>query len=131
MLLHRYLLKQFLSYVALCLGGTLFVFVIVDFVGNSKIWTSRPAQEVITSYLNYLPHIFYLILPIVLLLSSVFTIGSLSKHMELTAIKGAGISLFYLTLPILLFGVLAVGLSFWINDRVLPEANHKRFKKLR
>ena len=60
----RHVLGGFLGLLLLCVACIVVIFVVIDFVGNSKTWLARPPKEVVQYYLDYLPHILYLILPI-------------------------------------------------------------------
>jgi lipopolysaccharide export system permease protein len=75
-------------------------------------------------------HIVPLALPLAILLSALITFGNLGEHMELTALKGAGISLTRVLAPIFIFTIfISVG-SFWFNDRVVPAANLEAYRML-
>ena len=124
----RLVLGNFLGLLMLCISSAVVIFVAVDFVGNSKVWLARPAEDLYTYYLNFLPHILYLTFPFALLLASVFSVGNMARHLELVALRGAGVSIWRILAPVLLFGVLASVGMFWFEDAVLPDANHKRFQ---
>lgn len=124
----RYVFRRFLGFFALCLLSAVFMFLVIDLVGNSKIWLDRQPREVYAYYLNYLPHIVYLILPVALLLASVFAVGQLAKNLEITALKAAGVSLLRILSPILLFGLLVTAIMFHFGNTLLPESNHRRFQ---
>jgi lipopolysaccharide export system permease protein len=55
-----------------------------------------------------------------------FAMGSLAKNSELTAMKGAGISILQLTWPLLALGVGLAAASFYAGEMVLPTANYHR-----
>ena len=122
------MLGSFLSLLLLCLGSSVMIFLVIDFVGNSKEWLARPPRDVYVYYLNYLPHILYLVCPMALLLASVFSIGNLARHLELVALRSAGVSIARIISPIVACGLLASGLMLWFENRVMPDANHKRFE---
>lgn len=124
----RHVLAGFLALLVLTLGVTVVVFVVVDFVGNTKIWMARPPKDVYEYYLNYLPHIVYLVLPIALLLSAVFSVGNLARNLELVALRAAGIPILRILAPILMVGVIASAVMFWFENTVMPDANHRRFE---
>lgn len=124
----RHVLGAFLGLLLLCIGCIVAVFVVIDFVGSSKTWLTRTPKEVIGYYLDYLPHIVYLISPIAILLASVFSIGNLSRHLELVALRAAGISISRIIAPILILGALISGFMYWFVDKVLPDANHRRYE---
>lgn len=124
----RHVFKGFLSLFALCFFSAVLIFVIIDFVGNSRVWLTRSPQERYTYYLNYLPYIAYLVCPIAVLLASVFSVGKLAKQLELAALRSAGVSITRILSSLFLFGALLSAGMFWFQDRVLPDANHRRFQ---
>jgi lipopolysaccharide export system permease protein len=89
---------------------------------------ARPPEDRYEYYLNYLPYIAYLVAPIAMLLAAVFAVGNLAKHLELVALRAAGVSVFRILSPLLLFGALISAGMYWFQDKVLPDANHRRFQ---
>jgi lipopolysaccharide export system permease protein len=64
-------------------------------------------------------------LPLAILLSSIMTFGNLAENNELMALKSAGISLYHIMLPLIIFiFFLGVGAFFFSND-VMPYTNLK------
>lgn len=124
----RHVLGSFVGLLLLCLGSLLVLFLAVDFVGQTKTWLARTPEEVTTYYLNYIPHILYLTFPVSMLLAAVFSVGNMARHLELVALRAAGIPIWRILMPILLAGALTSGAMLWFQDRVLPDANHKRFQ---
>lgn len=69
-------------------------------------------------------------LPLAVLLSSLMTFGTMGEHFELTAIKGAGISLTRALKPLFFFVVLISVLGFLSNNYIVPKANLKAYSLL-
>lgn len=69
-------------------------------------------------------------LPLAVLLSSLMTFGNLGEHFELTAIKGAGISLLRALFPIFVFVVFLTIAAFFSNNYIVPKANLKAYSLL-
>lgn len=93
-LLTRYVLRRFL-FLALFTGlASLMIFVTVDLMENLDkfIDSQTPAGEIVQYYLLYVPQIVYLISPVILLLTTVFTLGGLVRTSEVTAMKASGVS---------------------------------------
>ncbi len=61
-------------------------------------------------------------LPLAILLSSLMTFGNLGEHFELTAIKGAGISLLRTMAPMFYFTIGLVIFAFFSNNYIVPKA---------
>ena len=64
-------------------------------------------------------------LPLAILMSSIMTIGALSEHNELTAMKSAGLSLGRIFRPLIIFiGGLSI-VAFFFANNIWPIANLK------
>src|SRR5688572_6296649 len=76
--------------------------IIFDATDNLDTYLSRDltAPQIALSYVYWLPDSLFLILPAAVLFATVFTIGALTRHSELTAAKASGISFFRVILPI-------------------------------
>jgi len=121
-----YLIWIFLGYAAGLLGALIVIFVTIDYVSNIRKFDNAAFEQIILYYWYYLPYIVQTVLPIVLFLSSMFSIGRLARSSELTAMKAAGVNVRQLTMPLLLIGLLlAVGV-FYGGEMVLPRANEQR-----
>jgi lipopolysaccharide export system permease protein len=64
-------------------------------------------------------------LPLAILLASLMTFGNLGENFELTAMKAAGISLFRIIRPLILFISLVCVGAFYFSNYVLPVAQTK------
>ena len=68
--------------------------------------------------------------PLAILLSSLITYGTLGEHRELIAIKSAGISLLRIILPVAFIVIFLSGLSYYINNNVIPTTNLRAYSLL-
>ncbi|MDD3078923.1 MAG: LptF/LptG family permease [Paludibacter sp.] len=66
-----------------------------------------------------------LALPLAILLASLMTFGNLGENFELTAMKSAGISLFRIIRPLIIFIVLVCIGAFYFSNNVLPISQTK------
>ena len=107
-LLTQYMLKYFDDFVGKDLGMDVF------------------AELIFYFSINMTP----MALPLAVLLSSLMTFGNLGEHFELTAIKGAGISLTRTLIPLFFFVLLLSVLAFLSNNYVVPRANLKAYSLL-
>lgn len=65
-------------------------------------------------------------LPIAILFSSIMTMGNLAESNEFTTMKSAGMSLFRIMRPMLVFVVILSGATFYFSNYILPIANLKQ-----
>jgi len=66
-----------------------------------------------------------LALPLAILLSSIMTFGNLAEHNELMALKSAGINLFRIMFPLIIFITIVSGGAFFFSNNVMPYSNLK------
>jgi len=76
--------------------------------------------------INMTPNAF----PLAVLLSSLMTFGNLGEHSELTALKGAGVSLTRALQPIFIFSLFLSVVAFFSNNYIVPKANLKAYSLL-
>jgi LPS export ABC transporter permease LptF/LPS export ABC transporter permease LptG len=82
---------------------------------------------VVINYFRYLmPYLLYQLTPLGALVSVLITFGVLSKNNEIIAFKASGISLYRLTVPILIAGAVLGGLLFVLDSTYLPYANQRQ-----
>ncbi|MDR3001757.1 MAG: LptF/LptG family permease [Fibromonadaceae bacterium] len=123
-----YLLGNFLKSFTLISVGSVVVFVIIDFVGNIRMWLSKGMDQVAEYYLNYLPYIIYLVSPVAVMLTAIASVGALARHLEISAMQGAGRSPFKILLPVLTSGIIITVLLFMIGETILPDSNYRRLE---
>jgi lipopolysaccharide export system permease protein len=126
--LHRYVIREYLKIFSLSLTSLLLIYVIVLFFQKVDLFVKYKAPfYLIFLYLLYkIPEvIFQWTLPYGVLLATLLTLGTLSRHSEITAMKAGGVSLYRITFP-LFFIVLFISLcSFLGNEYLVPLTNHK------
>lgn len=67
-----------------------------------------------------LPSFLAVVLPLALLVSVMFVLGKLHRANEFIALRAAGVGFMRITAPIWVVGVLACGLSWYLNASVVP-----------
>jgi lipopolysaccharide export system permease protein len=127
-ILHRYLVREFLKIFALSMSSLVLIYAVVLFFQKMDTFIKNQAPfHLIFEYLLYkVPELtFQWTLPYSILLSTLLTLGTLSRHSEITAMKAGGVSLYRITVP-LLFIALVIGVfSFFGNDYLVPVANQR------
>ena len=91
-----------------------------DLIGKGLEWTVI-AEILFYASSNVVP----MALPLAVLLSSVMTFGNLGEHYELPAMKSAGISLFKIMMPVIIFNLLISVSAFFFSNYALPYTNLK------
>ncbi|MBP9160008.1 MAG: LptF/LptG family permease [Flavobacteriales bacterium] len=65
------------------------------------------------------------VLPLAVLLSSIMTMGGLGERSELTPMRSAGLGLFRILSPLIVFAFATAAFSFYFSNNLLPIANLK------
>jgi lipopolysaccharide export system permease protein len=125
--LDRYVFSEFWRIFLTTTLGFPVLLVIIDSTDNLNTYLQRglPKSQVALSYLYYLPDSMFMILPAAVLFATVFSIGSMTRHSEITAAKASGISFYRFIAPIFAGALFAVGLGLALGE-IAPHTNKRR-----
>jgi len=129
--LDRYVFMEFWTiFVPTALGMPILVNVI-DLTDNLDKYLGQKltAGRIALSYLYWLPDSMFMVLPAAVLFATVFAIGSLTRHSEITAAKASGISFYRLIAPIFVGAGIATILGLVLGE-LAPLTNKKRMDLL-
>ena len=128
--LDQYLIRQFWVILGISILEFLSIFIIVDLIENlDRFMDNKVPSEVVFRYYIYtLPYFVSIGLPMAVLISTVFSLGSMVKRNEWTAMKASGISLYRVALPLVICGVILSGISFLLDNKLVAYGNEKRFE---
>ena len=127
-ILYRYVLLEYLKIFSLSLSSLILIYVVVLFFKkvSTFIKYQAPLYLIFEYFLYRIPEvIFQWTLPYGVLLATLLTLGSLSRHSEITAMKSGGVSLYRITLPMLSFALLVSLFSFLGNEYLVPFTNQR------
>ena len=129
--LDRYVFSEFWKIFTMTALGFPVLIVIIDLTDNLDKYLNRqlPRSQIALSYLYFIPDSMFLVMPAAVLFATVFSIGALTRHSEITAAKASGISFYRLTLPIFLGAIFAAGLALALGELV-PITNARRAELL-
>ncbi len=130
-LLHRYVLGLFGRLLLLALSAFVGIFLLVDFFERIDDFLEHgaPISLYLVYLLNNLPVATVQVVPLAALLAAFGTLGGLSRHNELTAMRGGGISIWRIILPLIGAGLLLAVSVFAINEYLIP-VNQKKIHHL-
>lgn len=103
----------------------------IDFSENSDDFSDQGATmgEIWNDYyLNYIPEMVRLVIPVAVFSACLFLTGQLSERMEITALKAAGVSLYRLVVPYMVFAVLVAVTISTLDAYVIPNSNRIKIK---
>ncbi|HSY53544.1 MAG TPA: LptF/LptG family permease, partial [Opitutaceae bacterium] len=118
----RHVLREWLKILGLVLVaslGLMLMQVMYDNFRDLRDLGAKPADMAAYFFVT-VPSFFAVVLPLALLVSLLFALGQLHRHMEFTPMRVAGMGLFRLTRPIWMVGLLCCGLSWWLNANIIP-----------
>jgi lipopolysaccharide export system permease protein len=117
-LLDRYVFQSWLRLFLLTILGFPIVATLIDLTDNLKKLLDRgiPFGGIALGYAYLLPEKMFEIIPAAVLVATVFTVGTLGRHSELTAAKAGGISFHRFVLPIYVGAVFAAGLCLALEE---------------
>ncbi len=125
--LDRYVFFDWMKiFVATALGLPVLL-VIIDLTDHLQAYLDRniPRADIALSYVYWMPQSMFLAMPAAVLFATVFSIGTFTRHSEVTAAKASGISFYRLIAPILLGALIAAGLDLVIGELV-PVTDARR-----
>lgn len=126
--LYRYVTREFLKILGLSLSSLILIYVVVLFLQKMTSLDRYQAPfYLVFEYLFYkLPEVtFQWTLPYAVLLSILLSLGALSRHSEITALKAGGISLYRITLPLFFIVFLISLVNFLGNEYLVPYTYQK------
>lgn len=117
-LLDRYLLRELLAAVAVCLCAFTLLWITGSLLSDlHKLQDAHlRGKEVVEYYVLSFPEFVPIALPVSLLLALLYAITNHARYNEITAMRAAGISLARLSLPYFVVGLLASVALFALNE---------------
>ena len=129
--LDKYVFSEwFKIFLATTLGFPLLL-ILFDATDNLDKYLAKklPPGNIALSYVYWLPDSIFLILPAAVLFATVFSIGSFTRHSEITAAKASGVSFYRVIAPIFLGALIAAMLGLVLGEYA-PLATKRRLELL-
>jgi len=130
-LLDRYVSVQFVKIFAVCVLGVPLMFMVIDLTDNIDRFIDQGVTrvQVTLHYLYQFPYQSLLAFPIAALLASVFTVSSLTKRFEITAMKAGGVSFYRFAVPLLIIATLLSFVALGLTE-VVAVTNRRSVEAL-
>src|SRR5690348_6158729 len=105
--------------------GFIIIYVAVDLMEKLDKFLDHKLSFllIVEYYINFTPQIIALILPVGLLLGSLFATGRMSMASEIVAMRSGGISLYRFMAPFIVASLVISACSVYFIGWVLPKAN--------
>lgn len=127
-LLDVYVLRGFWFFFTIVLSVFVVLFIIVTLFEllSDIVMHNVPTSTIVTYFIFLLPQIFYWMAPLAVLLAILINLGTLTKTNEVLAVKAGAVSLYRMSLPLILMGGLLSVVIYVMQDFVLPHTNQKQ-----
>ncbi len=120
--LDLYIFREFMIHLSILLLVFMTLFVLGDVFNDLSDFLEKGAslKQIIYFLLLKLPGNIRFILPITVLLACMWTMAMFGKHMEVTAMRSSGLSLFRCGGSIFVVGLIVTGVNIWFNEALVP-----------
>lgn len=126
-LLDVYISREYLRVMLLGIVGLLGIFYISTFIDLAdKLFRGDTTLPTLLRFFYFRTPLFvYYVIPMSVLVSTLVTVGVMTKNSELLVMRACGISLYRSALPLIVFALAASGVLFVMQERVLVVANRE------
>ena len=126
-ILEKHVLSEFLRLLLMALAGFIVLFITVDLFENIDMLIKHkvPALASFVFFVYKLPFIIGQVAPVAVLVAVLLSLGILSKHGEITAMKAGGVRLLSAVYPLIAAGLLISLGVMLMNEYVTPAAQKK------
>lgn len=126
-ILTRYILREFFKLFSLTILGLLCISILIELFEkiDDFIEYHASAGTIIEYFIFYTPRVLFYGAPMAVLLSTILTLGILSRNSEIVAMRAAGVSLYSVAIPILAVALLISLISFVFNESLVFSANQR------
>jgi lipopolysaccharide export system permease protein len=123
-ILNRYIAITWLRLFSLCLGSFVSIYLVLDMMEKIPrfIRAGGSLPDTLHFFLNKLPEMVGQTTPFSTLMATLLTLGLLSRNSEITAMRSCGISLFTVSLPMLLLGLAASFMLLFNAELIVPKS---------
>jgi len=92
---------------------------------NQVIDSGLPVSSAVEVLLLNIPQFIAYSFPMAILLATLMTFSRLSSDSELVALRGCGITVYRMVIPVIIFCLVVTGLTFLFNESFVPAANYR------
>jgi lipopolysaccharide export system permease protein len=123
-ILDRYVLAKFALPFLYCVAGFIAIWFIFDLSDNlPDFLQGRATPEFLLAYYkSQIPEIIVITLPIATLLALLYSLTAMSRSNEIISMLGAGVSVVRVMVPLMVVGLLLVGVTAVFNYAAAPHA---------
>ena len=118
----RYVIRTFITMFVLSFLTVYAVFSIVQFIDvNNDIQKNNVDPNILVDFFQFTaPETARWVIPISALMGTMIAFGILSKNAEIMAFKSSGLSLYRISVPVIVMALVISMISFYNNDFIIP-----------
>jgi lipopolysaccharide export system permease protein len=126
-ILSNYIATTYLKILALCVGAFVSIYIVMDFLEKLRGFTHAHAEikYIGLFFLCKIPGIITQVVPLAVLMATLLTLGGLSRTSEINAMRGCGIGLVRITMPILGIAIATSMATIFANEVLTPACYAK------
>jgi lipopolysaccharide export system permease protein len=119
-IINRYVLKQFIRYMIICLGVLIFIYIIINLFDNLGKFLAKNAtlMDIFLYYLYLVPSYTVLLIPVASMIAVFLVFGIMTKHREMLILKTSGLNVNSLFKLLLMTGVVIAAITFAFQETV-------------
>jgi LPS export ABC transporter permease LptG len=131
-LLDLYVAREYGRTLLLCVTALLGIFYIATFIDLAdKMFRGEATTSLVLRFFYFqTPQFVYYVIPIAVLVSTLVTIGVMTKNSELLVMRACGISLYRTSAPLVIFGLAASGMLYLLQERVPANREADRLNRI-
>ena len=125
LLIDKYLIWSFFKKIFSVLFVFIIIFLIVDLIEDVDRMLDYNLTFNQFSFIYYysIPHYMNIAFPMAILIATVMTFTLMQKNNEITALKASGVSIYRLTIPFFIIGIILTILMFYFENIVVTKSN--------
>jgi lipopolysaccharide export system permease protein len=126
-LLSRYITSIYLKILMLTVSSFTAIYLIIDFLEKLRRFSRAQGepQYIVIYFLYKVPAIINQIMPLAVLMSTLLTLGILSRSSEIIAMQSCGISLKRIAKPLLVIAFALSLFTFFSNEAIIPTTSQQ------
>ncbi len=124
----RYLLTRFLRVFAYSVLAFVVIYITVNVFEEIDNFIDHDAsiRDIARYYYYSVPFVLTYVIPVSMLLGTVFTMGVMARRNEITALLASGVSVARVAAPIFVVAIVVSVASVFFNDAVVPRFNRSK-----
>ena len=125
LLIDKNLIWSFFKKIFSVLFVFIIIFLIVDLIDDVDRMLDYNLKFNQFSFIYYysIPHYINIAFPMAILIATVMTFTLMQKNNEITALKASGVSIYRLTIPFFIIGIILTILMFYFENIVVTKSN--------